>query len=76
MNRDNVFDTALLARRLIQATEWLREQPGIEGMAFGYFGASTGAAAALWAAAEPAADVAAVVSRGAGRIWPAPGCRR
>ncbi|MFF0124338.1 phosphoribosyltransferase family protein [Streptomyces mirabilis] len=64
VNRDNVFDTALLARRLIQATEWLREQPGTEGMAFGYFGASTGAAAALWAAAEPAADVAAVVSRG------------
>lgn len=64
MNRDNVFDTALLARRLIQATAWLREQPGIQGMEFGYFGASTGAAAALWAAAEPAADVAAVVSRG------------
>ncbi len=64
VNRDNVFDTALLARRLIQATEWLREQPGTEGMAFGYFGASTGAAAALWAAAQWAADVAAVVSRG------------
>lgn len=64
VNRDNVFDTALLARRLTQATEWLREQPDTQGMEFGYFGASTGAAAALWAAAEPAADVTAVVSRG------------
>lgn len=64
VNRDNVFDTALLARRLTQATEWLREQPGTQGMEFGYFGASTGAAAALWAAAAPTADIAAVVSRG------------
>lgn len=64
VNRDNVFDTALLARRLIQATGWLREQPDAQGMEFGYFGASTGAAAALWAAAEPAADIAAIVSRG------------
>lgn len=64
VNRDNVFDTALLARRLTQATAWLRERPGTQGMEFGYFGASTGAAAALWAAAEPAADVAAIVSRG------------
>lgn len=59
-----MFDTALLARRLTQATEWLREQPGTQGMEFGYFGASTGAAAALWAAAAPTADIAAVVSRG------------
>ncbi|MEU5293479.1 phosphoribosyltransferase family protein [Streptomyces umbrinus] len=64
VNQDNVFDTALLARRLTHATEWLREQPDTQGMEFGYFGASTGSAAALWAAAEPAADVTAVVSRG------------
>ncbi|MFP3989582.1 phosphoribosyltransferase family protein [Streptomyces sp. E11-3] len=64
VNRDNVFDTELLARRLTQATVWLREQPDTQGLEFGYFGASTGAAAALWAAAEPAADIAAVVSRG------------
>ncbi len=39
-------------------------QPRAAGAAVGYFGASTGAAAALWAAAEPSADIAAVVSRG------------
>ena len=61
--RANVFDIELLAQRLVQATRWLRDQPGLETVAIGYFGASTGAAAALWAAAgEP--GVAAVVSRG------------
>ncbi|MFD6225342.1 phosphoribosyltransferase family protein [Streptomyces sp. NPDC060232] len=63
-DRANVFDTGLLARRLADATAWLREQPEAQGLAFGYFGASTGAAAALWAAAEPDARIAAVVSRG------------
>ncbi|MER5202143.1 phosphoribosyltransferase family protein [Streptomyces sp. NPDC002825] len=63
-NRANVFDTGLLARRLADATEWLRGQPEADGRAAGYFGASTGAAAALWAAAEPGARIAAVVSRG------------
>ncbi|MFI7006531.1 phosphoribosyltransferase family protein [Streptomyces sp. NPDC050145] len=63
-DRANVFDTGLLARRLAGATEWLRRQPEAEGRPVGYFGASTGAAAALWAAAEPGARVAAVVSRG------------
>jgi putative phosphoribosyl transferase len=42
----------------------LRDQPGARSAPIGYFGASTGAAAALWAAAEPGADIAAVVSRG------------
>lgn len=61
--RANVFDVELLAQRLAQATRWLRCQPGLEDVAIGYFGASTGAAAALWAAAgQPA--IAAVVSRG------------
>ena len=46
------------------ATRWLRAQPEAAGLPIGYFGASTGAAAALWAAAAPGADVAAVVSRG------------
>ncbi|MFE9172811.1 phosphoribosyltransferase family protein [Streptomyces kebangsaanensis] len=64
IDRANVFDTDLLARRLTDATGWLREQPEARGLAVGYFGASTGAAAALWAAAEPDARVAAVVSRG------------
>jgi pimeloyl-ACP methyl ester carboxylesterase len=67
-DRGNVFDIALLAGRLLAATRRLREEPGVEGLAIGYFGASTGAAAALWAAADPAADAAArpaaVVSRG------------
>ncbi|MGX4693153.1 phosphoribosyltransferase family protein [Streptomyces sp. JNUCC 63] len=63
-DRANVFDTELLATRLTDATAWLRAQPAAEGLAVGYFGASTGAAAALWAAAESGARVAAVVSRG------------
>ncbi|MFD8260487.1 phosphoribosyltransferase family protein [Streptomyces griseoluteus] len=63
-DRTNVFDTDLLARRLTDATGWLREQPEAQALAVGYFGASTGAAAALWAAAEPDARIAAVVSRG------------
>ncbi|MFI0811741.1 phosphoribosyltransferase family protein [Streptomyces echinatus] len=63
-DRANVFDIALLAGRLLDATRWLREEPDAEGLAVGYFGASTGAAAALWAAADPAARPAAVVSRG------------
>ncbi|MEU2437917.1 phosphoribosyltransferase family protein [Streptomyces rubradiris] len=63
-DRDNVFDIGLLAGRLLDATAWLREEPDAEGLAVGYFGASTGAAAALWAAADPAARPAAVVSRG------------
>ena len=64
LDRANVFDTVLLADRLGQATRWLREQPGVANLPVGYFGASTGAAAALWAAAEPDARVGAVVSRG------------
>ncbi|MFE1310014.1 phosphoribosyltransferase family protein [Streptomyces sp. NPDC058755] len=63
-DRANVFDIGLLAGRLAGATGWLREEPDVEGLAVGYFGASTGAAAALWAAAEPSARPAAVVSRG------------
>jgi putative phosphoribosyl transferase len=63
-DRANVFDIGLLARRLTQVTGWLRAQPRAAGAAVGYFGASTGAAAALWAAAEPGAGIAAVVSRG------------
>lgn len=63
-NRGNVFDITLLAERLAGATAWLLAQPGAAGLLVGYFGASTGAAAALWAAAEAGAGVAAVVSRG------------
>lgn len=63
-DRSNVFDIGLLAARLLDATRRLRAEPGVEELAIGYFGASTGAAAALWAAAEPSARAAAVVSRG------------
>lgn len=62
-NRHNVFDIDLLAGRLLLATRWLRQRRETSQLTVGYFGASTGAAAALRAAAaEP--DVAAVVSRG------------
>ncbi|SFY51505.1 phosphoribosyltransferase family protein [Streptomyces sp. F-1] len=61
-DRDNVFDIPLLAGRLLAATHWLRAEPAVRDLAVGYFGASTGAAAALWAAAE--GRPAAVVSRG------------
>ncbi len=62
--RANVFDITLLAERLGAATRWVRRRPGTGNLKIGYFGASTGAGAALWAAAEPGADVQAVVSRG------------
>ncbi|HZU06357.1 MAG TPA: dienelactone hydrolase family protein [Chloroflexota bacterium] len=58
------FDIELLARRLVAATDWLRAQPATQGLRLGYFGASTGAAAALVAAAERPAVVDAIVSRG------------
>ncbi len=64
LDRANVFDVAKLAERLAAATRWVRSDPDLARLAVGYFGASTGAAAALWAATEPDTDVAAVVSRG------------
>ncbi|WP_059012153.1 phosphoribosyltransferase family protein [Streptomyces specialis] len=66
-DRTNVFDIGLLARRLTAATRWVeRSAPNAGQLPIGYFGASTGAAAALWAAAEPERRnrIAAVVSRG------------
>ena len=63
-DRANVFDISLLARRLVDVTNWLRAVTDLAHLPVGYFGASTGAGAALWAAAEPDADIAAVVSRG------------
>ena len=64
VNRANVFDIDLLARRLVDVTEWLAAQPDTRALPIGYFGASTGAAAALAAVADSRVDVAAVVSRG------------
>lgn len=61
-DRANVFDVVLLADRLIRATQRIREDH--EGIRVGYFGASTGAAAALGAAAAPELRIGAVVSRG------------
>ena len=58
------FDIDLLSQRLISATKWLRENPATRNLAFGYFGASTGAAAALIAAAKIPEEIKAVVSRG------------
>lgn len=58
------FDIDLLSKRLIGATEWLKENPATKNLAVGYFGASTGAAAALIAAAKLPRDIRAVVSRG------------
>jgi dienelactone hydrolase len=58
------FDVDMLAGRLAAAARWTAGQPGLEGLPIGYFGASTGAAAALIAAARDSAPVGAVVSRG------------
>jgi putative phosphoribosyl transferase len=58
------FDVGLLARRLVHSTRWLSDDPGTRGLPAGYFGASTGAAAALIAAAQLSDSVHAVVSRG------------
>jgi putative phosphoribosyl transferase len=58
------FDIQLLSRRVVAATDWLLSQPATQNLKIGYFGASTGAAAALVAAAERPLAVGAVVSRG------------
>lgn len=58
------FNIDLLAERLLLATKWLQEQSSTKGLVIGYFGASTGAAAALKAAAELGSKIGAVVSRG------------
>jgi len=64
LNRANVFDVVLLATRLTAVTRWLGSRPDTASCSVGYFGASTGAGAALCAAADAAAQIAAVVSRG------------
>ncbi|WP_435067162.1 dienelactone hydrolase family protein [Haloplanus sp. C73] len=66
-NRQNRFDISLLTTRLVGATHWVEDQPETSGLDIGYFGASTGAAAALRAADAPDVDAGAVVSRG-GRV--------
>jgi putative phosphoribosyl transferase len=63
LNRRNVFDIPLLASRLSEAADWTRERIELAALPIGYFGASTGAAAALVSAAEQQ-NIAAIVSRG------------
>ena len=63
-DRANVFDIDLLSGRLVTATRWASGHPGTERLPVGYFGASTGAAAALCAAATLGDGIGAVVSRG------------
>ena len=63
-DRANVFDIELLAGRLSMAARWIREQPDFSETPISYFGASTGAGAALVAAARDDPHIAAIVSRG------------
>ena len=63
-DRRFVFDIDLLASRLLAATAWLRRLPETRPLSIGYFGASTGAAAALQAAAQEGDAIGAMVSRG------------
>jgi putative phosphoribosyl transferase len=63
-DRKLVFNIDLLAGRLLQCTDWLQQSEPTRFLPLGYFGASTGAAAALVAAAQRDAEVRAVVSRG------------
>ncbi|MFB6137129.1 MAG: dienelactone hydrolase family protein [Halobacteriaceae archaeon] len=67
MLRSSRFDIAHLTERLQGATRWVDDRPDVGDLSRGYFGASTGAAAALRAAADPDVDVDAIVSRG-GRV--------
>ncbi|MDB5871338.1 MAG: hydrolase [Ramlibacter sp.] len=62
--REHRFDIPLLTRRMQDATAWVAAQPELRGASIGYFGASTGSAAALIAAARLGGRIAAVVSRG------------
>ena len=62
--REHRFNISLLAERLVHATKWSRQQDAMRDLRIGYFGSSTGGAAALVGAAELPKDVGAVVSRG------------
>jgi dienelactone hydrolase len=64
LTREFRFNIELLAKRLIAVTDWLIQNPETKGLIVGYFGASTGAAATLIAAAERANIISAIVSRG------------
>jgi hypothetical protein len=68
------FDIGFMAERLLAATHGARRQ--LPDLSVGYFGASTGAAAALAAATQAQHLIGAIVSRGAAQIWPAEICRK
>ncbi len=64
LDRRKVFDISLLAERFLTGVRWMQTESGMQGLRLGYFGASTGAAACLEAAAKEPKGVAAIVSRG------------
>jgi putative phosphoribosyl transferase len=64
VTRQHRFNIGLLAKRLITATDWIAQQADTQNLIVGYFGASTGSAAALIAGAERANTISAIVSRG------------
>jgi putative phosphoribosyl transferase len=64
LDRAKVFDIELLAERLLAVTRWAAGEQALRHLPISYFGASTGAAAALRAAARPGPEISAVVSRG------------
>lgn len=66
-DRQRRFDIELLTERLLSATKWIRSHEETAGLSIGYFGSSTGAAAALKAAASKESAISAIVSRG-GRV--------
>jgi putative phosphoribosyl transferase len=63
-DRANVFNIELLAQRLVDAVHFVEREPSLSGLSLGFFGASTGAAAALAAAAQLGDRIGAIVSRG------------
>lgn len=65
--RENRFDIPLLVKRLVSVTDWIKNRPEIGDLSLGYFGASTGAAAALLAVTETDCNIQVLVSRG-GRV--------
>lgn len=64
VTREHRFNIGLLSRRLMASTDWILKDPKLQSLKIGYFGASTGAAAALVAAAQRTSDISAIVSRG------------
>jgi putative phosphoribosyl transferase len=64
ITREHRFNIRLLARRLLISTDWLSQYPKLQNLSIGYFGASTGVAAALVAASERTNAISAIVSRG------------